>query len=60
MFLREVKIKGKGKDYSYWKIVKSYWDKKKRKCRHKTIMNLGSITSEEREKIKSILAVKKL
>lgn len=59
MFLREVRIKGKEKEYNYWKIVKSYWDKEKKRCRHKTIISLGIITSDEAEKIRKILALKK-
>lgn len=47
MFLRETVIKEKGKEYRYWRIVKTYWDKKQKKVRHKTVVQLGKLKPEE-------------
>jgi len=59
-FLREIKDKRKsGKVYSYWVIIKSFWDKEKRKVRHKVIHNLGQLSSQEVRVIRTILALKK-
>ena len=60
MFLREVRIKAKGKEYRYWKALESYWDRKTKKNRHKTIMNLRCLTGEQVKQIKDLLAMKTL
>ena len=60
MFLREVRIKVKGKEYRYWKALESYWDRKTKKNRHKTIMNLRCLTGEQVKQIKNLLAMKTL
>ncbi len=60
MFLRELKIKVKGKQYRYWKIIETYWDKEKKQTRHKTILNLGELKEEQVNQIKAILSLKKL
>jgi len=44
-FLREIRTKRKsGKVYSYWVVIKSFWDKEKRKVRHRIIHNLGTLS----------------
>jgi len=60
MFLRKIKIKVKGRQYSYWKIIETYWDKEQKQTRHKTILNLGKLKEEQVEQIKAILSLKKL
>ena len=60
MFLREVRIKVKGKEYRYWKALESYWDRKTKKNRHKTIMNLRCLTGEQVKQIKNLLSMKTL
>jgi len=60
MFLRELKIKVKGKQYSYWRIIETYWDKERKQTRHKTILNLGELKEEQVNQIKAILSLKKL
>lgn len=47
MFLRETVIRKAGKEYRYWRLVKTYWDKKERKVRHKTVAQLGKLSDEE-------------
>lgn len=58
MFLREQIIRKKGKKYIYHRIVKVYWDKLKKKIRHKTIMNLGTLKDEEKIIVKNLLSLK--
>jgi transposase len=60
MFLREQIIRKKGKKYTYHRIVKVYWDKIKKKIRHKIIMNLGTLKEEEKIIIKNLLSLKDL
>jgi len=44
-FLREIKRERKsGKVYTYWVVIKTFWDKKKRKVRHKVLHDLGHPT----------------
>ena len=58
-FLREIRTKRKsGKVYSYWVVIKSFWDKKKRKVRHRIIHNLGTLSKEEEKTIRIILSLK--
>ncbi len=47
MFLRETIIKKASGEYHYWRLVKTYWDKTKKKVRHKTIKQLGRLKPEE-------------
>ena len=47
MFLRETIIKKDTGEYRYWRLVKTYWDKKQRKVRHKTVAQLGKLKHEE-------------
>lgn len=47
MFLRETVIKKPGVEYRYWRLVKTYWDKKLKKVRHKTVAQLGKLKPEE-------------
>lgn len=47
MFLRETVIKKASGEYRYWRLVKTYWDKKQKKVRHKTIAQLGRLKPEE-------------
>ena len=47
MFLRETVIRKAGGEYRYWRLVKTYWDKKLKKVRHKSIAQLGKLTPEE-------------
>jgi len=47
MFLRETVLKKAGVEYRYWRLVKTYWDKKLRKVRHKTISQLGKLKPQE-------------
>ena len=47
MFLRETVLKKEGVEYRYWRLVKSYWDKKLHKVRHKTVAQLGKLKPEE-------------
>jgi|GEM_PF-6293040 hypothetical protein len=36
MFLREIKVRRKsGKVYRWWVVIKTYWDKEKKKVRHR-------------------------
>lgn len=58
MFLRETVIRQKGKEYRYWRIIKTYWDKRQRKVRHKTIAQLGKLKPEEFSFLKIALAGK--
>mgnify|MGYP000288809768 CR=1 FL=1 len=58
-FLREIKEKRKsGKVYSYWVIVKSFWDKKRKKVRHKVLHNLGTLSQQEVKQIRMVLSLK--
>jgi hypothetical protein len=50
MFLREIKIKVRrksGKVYRWWVVIKTYWDKEKKKVRHRVIHNLGRDSRQE-------------
>ena len=47
MFLRETVIKKASGEYRYWRLVKTYWDKAKKKVRHKTIAQLGKLRPNE-------------
>jgi len=58
MFLREQVIKRGGKKYIYHQIVKVYWDKVKKKVRHKIIMSLGRLTEDEKIIVKKLLSLK--
>jgi transposase len=58
MFLRETIIKKSSGEYRYWRLVKTYWDKKQRKVRHKTIAQLGRLKPEEAGFFKEALAGK--
>jgi len=60
MFLRELKIRGKGKQYSYWRIIETYWDKERKQTRYGTILNSGELKEEQVNQIKAILSLKKL
>ena len=55
MFLRETVIKKASGEYRYWRLVKTYWDKKQKKVRHKTIAQLGRLNPEEIEFFKNTL-----
>lgn len=55
MFLRETVIKKAGNEYRYWRLVKTYWDKKQRKVRHKTVAQLGKLNPKEIEFFKKTL-----
>jgi len=58
-FLREIRAKRKsGKVYSYWVVIKSFWDKKERKVRHRIIHTLGTLSKEEAKTIRTILSLK--
>lgn len=60
-FLREIRSKRKsGKIYSYWVILKTFWDKKERKVRHKVIQNLGQLSAQEVEKVRTFLSLSEL
>lgn len=60
-FLREIKSKRKSrKIYSYWVILKTFWDKKERKVRHKVIQNLGQLSPEKVEKVRTFLSLSEL
>jgi len=58
MFLRETVIKKTSGEYRYWRIVKTYWDKAKKKVRHKTIAQLGKLKPNEIAFFKDSLAGK--
>jgi len=58
MFLRETVIKKASGEYRYWRLVKTYWDKKQRKVRHKSIAQLGRLKAEEVKFFKDSLAGK--
>lgn len=58
MFLRETIIKKASGEYHYWRLVKTYWDKKQKKVRHKTIKQLGRLKPEEVVFFKDSLAGK--
>ena len=58
--MREVKIKVNAKEYRYWKVVESYRDRKTKKNRHKTIINLRCLTEQQVKQIKALLAMKTL
>ena len=47
MFLRETVIKKASGEYRYWRLVKTYWDKKQKKVRHKSVAQLGRLQPEE-------------
>ena len=60
-FLREIKTKRKsGKVYSWWVVIKAFWDKKRKKARHKVIQNLGQLTPNQVKQIKLLLSLKKI
>jgi len=58
MFLRETVIKKGNRTYRYWRLVKTYWDKKHKKVRHKTIAQLGKLNPREVSVLKSTLSGK--
>jgi transposase len=58
MFLREQVIRRNGKRYVYHRVVKTYWDKVKKKVRHKTVMNLGKLREDEVSVVKNLLVLK--
>lgn len=58
MFLRETVIKKASGEYRYWRLVKTYWDKAKKKVRHKTIKQLGRLKPEEVKVFRDSLAGK--
>jgi transposase len=58
MFLRETVIKKASGEYRYWRLVKTYWDKKQKKVRHKTIAQLGRLKPDEIAFFKDSLAGK--
>ena len=58
MFLRETIIKKASGEYRYWRLVKTYWDKAKKKVRHKTIKQLGRLKPNEIAFFKDSLAGK--
>jgi transposase len=58
MFLRETVIEKKSGVYRYWRLVKTYWDKKQKKVRHKTVAQLGRLKPEEIAFFKDALAGK--
>lgn len=58
MFLRETVIKKASGEYHYWRLVKTYWDKAKKKVRHKTIKQLGRLKPNEIAFFKDSLAGK--
>lgn len=58
MFLRETVIKKASGEYHYWRLVKTYWDKTKKKVRHKTIKQLGRLKPNEIAFFKDSLAGK--
>mgnify|MGYP001558558748 CR=1 FL=1 len=58
MFLRETIIKKASGEYRYWRLVKTYWDKKQKKVRHKTIAQLGRLKPNEVAFFKNSLAGK--
>ena len=60
MFLREVKIPWRDKEYRYWKVVESYRDKNTGKNRHKTIINLGQLIEQQVQQIRALLKIKTL
>lgn len=58
-FLREIRaVRKSGKIYSYWVVMKSFWDKKEKKARHRIIHNLGTLSKEEVKTIRTILSLK--
>ena len=60
-FLREIKRKRKsGKVYTYWVVIKTFWDKKKRKVRHKVLHDLGHLSQQEVRAIRTILSLKRM
>ncbi len=58
MFLRETVIKKASGEYRYWRLIKTYWDKKQKKVRHKTIKQLGRLKPEEVKIFRDSLAGK--
>jgi len=58
MFLRETVIKKPIGEYRYWRLVKTYWDKKQKKVRHKTVAQLGKLKPEEVKIFKKALSGK--
>jgi transposase len=58
MFLRQDVIKRKSGEYRYWRLVKTFWDKKQRKVRQKTVAQLGKLEPEEVDFFKRALAGK--
>ena len=58
MFLRETVIKKTSGEYRYWRLVKTYWDKKQKKVRHKTVAQLGKLKPEELSFFKEVLSGK--
>jgi len=58
MFLRETVLRKAGVEYRYWRLVKTYWDKKLKKVRHKTIASLGKLKPQEIRMFKKTLSGK--
>jgi len=58
MFLRETVIKKASGEYRYWRLVKTYWDKKQKKVRHKSVAQLGRLKPEEADFFKKALLSK--
>ena len=59
MFLREIKVRRKsGKVYRWWVVIKTYWDKEKKKVRHRVIHNLGRLTEKEVNILKTLISLK--
>lgn len=56
MFLRETVIRKPGAEYRYWRLVKTYWDKKLKKVRHKSVAQLGKLKPEEVSLFKRTIA----
>jgi len=56
MFLRETVLKKAGVEYRYWRLVKTYWDKKLKKVRHKSVAQLGKLKPEEISMFKKIIS----
>jgi len=57
MFLRDTVIRKDGKEYRYWRLVKSYRDKEG-EIKQKTIVSLGKLSPDEVLQIKTVLSLK--
>jgi hypothetical protein len=47
-----------GKVYRWWVVIKTYWDKEKKKVRHRVIHNLGRLTEKEVNILKTLISLK--